>query len=135
VVTVHGLDQMHPHPDRDLVLALVRLEAAADGQSLPELVDTLRTLIADRSGLRRQLAKAGYVDADADRYRDRRYTQSALYAWSVGPDFPRLDVDSFTTTVPVEVLEVEYSLDLEGLTPYAVTGADAARLICIGGGR
>jgi hypothetical protein len=132
VVTVHGLDQLYPRPDIDLVLAMVRLEATVDGLSLPELVDALRTSIKDRAGLRRQLAKAGYVDADADRYRDRRYTQSTLYAWSVGPDFPRLDVDSFSTTVPVEVLGVEYELDLSGLTHNAATGAEAARMICTG---
>ncbi|MDI6099234.1 PD-(D/E)XK motif protein [Actinoplanes sp. NEAU-A12] len=132
MVKIHGLDQLHPSRDRDLVLALVRLEPAADGRSLPDVVDTLQTLVGDRVGLRRQLAKAGYAETDADRYRDRRYVQSNLYAWSVGVDFPRLDVDSFKTVVPDEVAGVEYELDLAGLTPYAATDRAAGQLICTG---
>lgn len=131
-VTIHGLDQLHPSRDRDLVLALVRLEAAADGRSLPDVVETLQTSVGDRTGLRRQLAKAGYAETDADRYRGRRYLQSNLYAWTVGADFPRLDVDSFKTAVPDEVVGVEYELDLAGLTPYAATDRGAGQLICTG---
>ncbi|MEU4244880.1 PD-(D/E)XK motif protein [Actinoplanes sp. NPDC026619] len=131
-VTIHGLDQLHPSPDRDLVLALVRLEKTADGRSLPDLVEALSTSIGDRSGLRRQLAKAGYAETDADRYSDRRYAQSSLYAWSVGAEFPRLDVDSFKSVVPDEVVGVEYELDLVSLTPYAATDRCAGQLICTG---
>jgi hypothetical protein len=131
-VTVHGLDQLHPSRDRDLVLVLMRLEAAPDGRSLPEIVDVLKTSIGDRTGLRRQLAKAGYAEADADRYRDRRYVRSKLHAWNVEADFPRLDVDSFKTVVPDEVVSVEYELDLAGLTPYAATDHGAEHLICRG---
>jgi hypothetical protein len=128
-VTIHGLEQLHPHPDRDLLLVMVRLEASTDGRCLPELVDALLGTVHDRAGLRRQLAKAGYVEADADRYRDRRYTATQTYAWRVDHAFPRIDVDSFTTTVPSQVLDVEYCLDLTGLTPTAAMGAGATRLI------
>ncbi len=131
-VTIHGLDQLHPSRDRELVLVMVRLEAAADGRSLPEIVTALETEVADTPGLRRQLAKAGYAEADAERYRDRRYTRSNLYAWNVETDFPRLDIDSFKTVVPHEVVGVEYELDLVGLTPYAVTDRGAEHLICTG---
>jgi hypothetical protein len=128
-VMIHGFDQLHPSHELDLVLVLVRLETAADGRSLPEVVETLQTSVGDRVGLRRQLAKAGYTDTDADRYTDRRYARSNLYAWKVGPDFPRLDADSFKSAVPDEVVGIEYELDLAGLTPYAATDRGAERLI------
>ncbi|GAA3386753.1 PD-(D/E)XK motif protein [Cryptosporangium minutisporangium] len=129
-VTIHGLDQLHVGPGHELVLAVVRLEAAADGVSLPELVEALERTIGDLAGLGRQLAKAGYVHAEADRYRARKFTQSALYAWKIDPVFPRLDVNSFAA-VPTEVVAVRYDLDLAGLTPHATAGG-AARLICTG---
>lgn len=128
-VTIHGLDQLHPQRDCELVLVVVRLEADPDGRCLPELVDTLLDTIRDRAGVRRQLAKAGYVEAEADRYRDRRYVVSQTYAWRIGQSFPRIDVESFTTAVPQQVVDVQYTLDLSGMTPYAATDDAAVRLI------
>lgn len=131
-VTVHGLEQLHPRADRELVLVVVRLEPAADGRCLPEIVASLQASIGDQPGLRRQLAKAGYADAEADRYRKRRYTASAMYAWRVDSHFPRIDVDSIPGGVPEEVVAVEYELDLSEMTGYAVTGLGAERLIRTG---
>jgi hypothetical protein len=132
VVTIHGLDQLYPAPALEIQLVLLRLEADSGGRSLPDMVDSVLNLVRDRIGLRRQLAKVGYVEADADRYRERRYTTAGMHVWTIDAGFPRIDRDSLNPGISSRIVRVEYDLDLSDVLHLAATGREAVRLIRAG---
>jgi len=118
-VHIHGIEQLQPPACGALHLIVVRLLNAADGVTLPELVERLQTKIDDRRAFTATLARAGYSQIDADHYLDRRFIVGKTTALPVDANFPRIVPSSLTGALPVEISAFAYSLDLSLLLPLA----------------
>ncbi len=109
---IGSLGQLDDSVRQPIFVAGVRLHQTASGQTLPELVSTLRVSIAGDEEARRLLAErvlvAGYFDAHADRY-PRRFDLAGIRVIEVTPGFPRLTPGA----VPTGVLKVMYDIDLD----------------------
>ncbi|WP_327275035.1 PD-(D/E)XK motif protein [Streptomyces sp. NBC_01224] len=118
---IHGLDQLEAPEGGALWLAWFRLRrtTATDvGTGFAELIGQVLGLCDDESALIDLLADAGYRPADADRYRDIRFSVSEERWYRVGPDFPGLTGEALVSAgVPVSALDVEYTIDLSGESP------------------
>ncbi|MFJ4988119.1 PD-(D/E)XK motif protein [Streptomyces sp. NPDC088732] len=117
---IHGLDQLEAPEGGSLCLTWFRLRPAAPtekGSAVPDLVERILKLCDDEPALLELLGAAGYRASDADRYREVRFLVGEERWYRVDTHFPALTRQTFSTAVPVSVLDVEYSVDLSGDVP------------------
>ncbi len=114
---IHGIDQLFPPDQGDLLLFSMRLrEEAGATNSLPALVARIRgELQADPDALGRYetaLLQAGYSFVHEEEYSKihLRVIEERLFA--VRDDFPRLTPESFSGGLPQGVERVEYEINL-----------------------
>ncbi|MFJ9635721.1 PD-(D/E)XK motif protein [Streptomyces sp. NPDC101178] len=119
---VHGLDQLEAPDEGDLWLVWIRLQrvVSADvGTGFTELIRHALDLCDDERALLDLLAEAGYRPADADLYREVRYSVGEERWYRVTPDFPSLTGQTLASAgVTVSALDVTYSIDLSGEPPF-----------------
>lgn len=119
-VRVHGADQLECPTDGRLDLVWIRLERVTDGgEGMVELVDHLRRLSDDENGLLLKLAQVGYRPTDVELYRDVRFVVREELWFEVDQSFPRLT----PTDLPVDVLDVQYSIDIASEPPHPIKEA------------
>ena len=97
-----------------------------NGESLPELVDRLRTTlhVQDVSALddfNAKLIEAGYLDSHRELYSDARYRPRKTTFFRVNEGFPRITVDDLR----VGIADCSYSVLLTACAPYELEVADA----------
>ncbi|MEU3766917.1 PD-(D/E)XK motif protein [Amycolatopsis keratiniphila] len=120
-VRIHGADQLECPLDGRLDLVWIRLERVPDGGlGLVELVEHLRRLSDDENGFLLKLAQIGYRPADIDLYREVRFVVREELWFEVGRDFPRLT----PTDLPVDIVDVQYSIDIASEPPHPIKEAD-----------
>lgn len=109
---IGSLDQLDDAVRQPLFVAACRLKQLAQGQSLPEMVASVRARVSlDAEAtvlLSERLLAAGYFDAHADGYA-RRFDQESIGLVEVTSAFPRL----LQATVPLGVTKVIYEIDLD----------------------
>ncbi|WP_262299013.1 PD-(D/E)XK motif protein [Microvirga sesbaniae] len=111
---VSNLDQLEPGANRPLTLVHVLLDGNSEsGPTLPEMVHRLRAAIAATDpaasiDFDASLIAAGYMDAHARFYTERRYLQRSERWFDVREEFPRLT----RATVPLGVGEASYTVRL-----------------------
>lgn len=109
---IGSLEQLDDSIRQPLFVAGTRLRQSAAGQTLPDLVSTMRSTAASDPEARRLLSermlRAGYYDTHADRY-PRRFDIASIRLVEVGEGFPRLTHGR----VPAGVLRVTYEIDLD----------------------
>ena len=115
VVDVFDIAQLDPSSVDRLYLFGVGLTLSEEGDSLPGIVDNIRGFLrGSQSGLMlfdKCLVYAGYRDEHAKHYTSK-YVLSRLIGLEVTEQFPSLKRGS----IPVEVFDVKYRLDLDALT-------------------
>lgn len=120
VIEVFDMVQLDPSSVCKLYLFGVALTLGEEGDSLPDIVKSLRVSLEDsQSGLQlfdKCLNYAGYRDEHADNY-SSKYLLSRLIGFEVTEQFPSLKRSS----IPVEVFDVKYRLDLDALSLPSVT--------------
>ena len=118
-VTISSLAQLDSSPEHPAFLIAVRLVLDATGSTLPELADSLSSrMLSEHAALQRfrsLLLRAGYVDLHADRYQ-RRFVRQEMRVLPVAEGFPRLT----RASVPAEILDVKYELDLDRIIVQSV---------------
>jgi hypothetical protein len=123
-VRVHGADQLECPLDGRLDLVWLRLERVQDGgEGLVEVVEHLRRLSDDETGFLLKLAQVGYRPTDVELYREVRFVVREELWFEVDQDFPRLT----PTNLPVDVLDVQYSIDITSEPPHPIKEADLHR--------
>lgn len=123
-VEIHGVKQLEP-PGARLALVLATVGEDDSGTGLPDLVEQVLGRVQDRGAAIRLLAAAGYVQADADRYRERFIVADLAHA-EVTDAMPRIVPQSFGPAgVPKGVDGVNYRLELDALDGLAVRGETA----------
>ncbi|MFC4640027.1 PD-(D/E)XK motif protein [Deinococcus hohokamensis] len=108
-VKISSLEQLEPSLGR-LMLARVALDRAAEGTTLPELVQAVRGLLDEAQGhrLTSLLRQVGYDDRDAPLYEEAHYVVAQLQFYEVDDTFPRLR----RREVPQGITAVQYTIDL-----------------------
>lgn len=120
---IESLGQLDDALHQPLFLAGVHLRLTLDGNTLPEMVDRVRTSIGDdpvRTHFDTRLLQIGYVDAARERY-ERRYTVLEIKVLPVDHSFPRLT----QATVPTGILRARYDIDLDQTPTAPTTMGDA----------
>lgn len=130
---IHGLDQLEAPEHGKLRLAWLRVNRVGSGGVgglFSERVAEALRLCDDESELLGLLAQAGYRPADADLYRDVRFTIAEERWYEVEDGFPGLTSDILTAAgVPVSVVDVEYTIDLSGEVPAPLSAEQVSHVI------
>lgn len=113
-VLIHGIDQLLPPAGGYLLLAKVTLEPTPDGSiHLAGLFKALLTLGVSRQALLDRLSILGCEDPMDPAWNSRAFSLSALQAWEVTDDFPRITSEDIKgASLPSGVTRIQYSVDL-----------------------
>ncbi|GGR73194.1 hypothetical protein GCM10010169_16490 [Micromonospora fulviviridis] len=114
-VEIHGVGQLEERPGTHLYLYIEQLERGdGDGDSVPDAVDRLLGVGADRHALLTRLASLGYRTADSAAYKRVRYGLRQRRIYLVNrPGFPRITHGSFADPKVLDhILRMRYTLDL-----------------------
>ena len=113
-----------------LLLVHVSLDERSDGigTSLPEMVATVRSLLAQHAHasllLEDSLIEAGYLDLHEERYVDRSYGIRSMDCFDVVEPMPRI----VEADLPIGVGRVSYDLSLAACEPFRVASDDVRTL-------
>lgn len=123
---IGSLEQLDDSVRQPLFVAACRFKQLARGQSLPEMVASLRARAAPDAEasalLSERLIAAGYFDAHANGYA-RRFEQESIRLVEVTAAFPRL----VQATVPLGVTKAIYEIDLDKFAGARLDIAAAAK--------
>ncbi len=124
-LTINGERQLDESPLERLFLYYLNADVRTGaGESLNTLIANIRTrLAADFPVLitfNHKLTKAGFFDAQADRYADAGYVIRAEHIFRVSGDFPRIVIADLRPGVS----EVRYSVGLSDCLPYSISDTD-----------
>jgi hypothetical protein len=118
-VTISSLAQLDSSPSRPLLLAAMRLTLDGTGTTLPELAAAISARMVPYPPavlrFRSLLLRAGYLETHAEQYH-RRFVRQAMRMFAVDEGFPRLT----RASVPPEILEAKYELDLDRIIASSV---------------
>lgn len=119
-VTISSLQQLDPTLSCPLFLMGLRFAHSDRGQTLPQVIDEVRTFLTQEepeagSLFNLRLLQFGFLPGTEDLY-DRRFILNEWLVLPVGDDFPRLTA----ATVPMEIHAAQYSLNLHPLRDRAV---------------
>lgn len=132
---VSHLVQLDDVPSGTLVLTHYRLAEAANGRTLPGLVELIRQHLRQSfpdgiAELDQRLMDAGYIDAHARLYEGRQLSVRAVRFFRVSDGFPRLRPSS----VPHGVVDASYAVDLLACFPYEIDTNTFAALLASAAG-
>ncbi|MBF4513628.1 PD-(D/E)XK motif protein [Plantibacter sp. VKM Ac-2885] len=109
-VTIHGLEQLEPYPDRPLFLVVSVFEEVDFGPTMSELVDAVRDLACDRVAIDEALRQAGWSSSAPD----LKFLARGTFVVRVSDLTPRLR-PATSGGVPVGVVHADYKVDVERL--------------------
>jgi len=128
-VSISSERQLDPQTAENLFLTHIVLEKnRASGETVNDLIWRLnerlraRTLVAR---FRKLLLSAGYNEQDAEYYSDTRFTERSVKIYRVTDDFPKIE----RGTLPPEVSNVKYSLNLSGCDGFKISESKLFELI------
>jgi hypothetical protein len=110
-ISISNADQLDISRGR-IMLGHVRFRETPLGETLPEMVETIRNGLAVEApaalpGFAAALLAAGYVDAHCDLY-DLRLAAAGIELFEVGPDFPHLAPGELRSGI----IDCSYTIDL-----------------------
>lgn len=130
---IHGLDQLEAPDSGVLWLSWFRLRrttADGAGTGFLGLIRQALRLCDDEVMLLETLSRTGYRTADADRYRGVHFVVAEERWYRVGSGFPGLTGETLSAaSIPVSVLDVEYTIDLSGEFPAPLDNDQVPRVI------
>lgn len=99
-------------------------EVNESGETLPAIIDQIRSLIALQKGpvheFEIQLFKAGYIDTQRIKYESRGYVDRDIHIFLVKNEFPRIVENDLKNGVG----DVHYTIALSSCIPFGVSEAD-----------
>jgi hypothetical protein len=104
-----------------LFLMHLSLDVRTKGETLPEIVESIRAILGKDSSSRvlfeKRLFKIGYLDIHAPKYSETSYKHRTSSYFKIEQDFPRI--------VPADlkqgVVQVRYSIEISACRSYAIT--------------
>jgi hypothetical protein len=103
-----------------LFLMHLSIDVRSNGETLPEIVESLRAILGKDSSSRelfeKRLFQIGYLDIHAPKYSETSYKHRTSGYFKIEQDFPRI--------VPVDlkqgIVQVRYSIEISACRPYAI---------------
>lgn len=122
---IHGVDQLEPPEDGDLLFYSLRLrEEAGASNTLPALVAKCRNQAQHDSDTQADidaaLAQARYSPAHEDEYEKLRLHILEEGLFLVTSQFPRLTRDRFSNGIPRGIERIEYEINLSGFSDLCI---------------
>ncbi len=107
---ISSLEQLDDVSGRTVCLTALRFSVQDGGQTLPEVIDSVRNRIGDngRVSFERNLLLAGYEDAHAPEYL-RGFILVGERNFLISEEFPRLT----RSAVPIAIRSADYEIDLD----------------------
>lgn len=128
MVEVHGLDQLEGPARGPLVLMVMRIERhPSEGRSIPAMVDELVSLGGDHAAILERLGEVGVGPDVLPHIAPLRFVERERRAFLVRDSFPRLTAGMLKSSMPPEVVDLNYRLDLNAVAP--LNSADEERLL------
>lgn len=117
---IRSLDQLDADRVSQLLLVAVSLTAGTEGRRLPDIIDEIQVIVADRPtaamALQTRLLSAGYLEAHREHY-TQHFDVSNVRCFEVGTSFPGLT----TRNIPSAVRSAKYRLDIDLIVQPAFT--------------
>lgn len=112
-----------------LFLMHLSLDVRANGETLPEMVESLRVILGkdlfSRDLFEKRLFQIGYLDIHALKYSETSYKYRTSTYFKIEQDFPRI--------VPIDlkqgVVQVRYNVELSACRPYAIAESELIKSI------
>ncbi len=128
LIEISDIDQLDDTRGR-IILAHAKLRPTAAGESLPQVISSLRTILARDSAeylsrFDELLMNAGYLDEQAGIY-DRTYELSSVDLFRVTGSFPRIR----RADVCDGIRDLHYTIELAACSPYTVEKHELGRLL------
>lgn len=125
-LTVHGLDQLEPEEERQLLIHHSVLTDNPMGIiDVPSLVCEIREQISDPEGLDTRLASAGYLSEQRDLWLEHRFTLHSSHIYRVSDDFPRIRKSDFPDgSLPAGVAKLRYDILLSNCSDFRLSPLD-----------
>ena len=98
----------------------ISLDIRVDGETLPEIIESLRAILGKDSFSRelfeKRLFQIGYLDIHALKYSETSYKHRNSSYFKIEKDFPRI--------VPADlkqgIVQVRYSIEISACRPYVI---------------
>jgi hypothetical protein len=127
-VTISNVQQLDGAGIQCMILTVVHVhENESTGESLPEMVDSLRVALPDdaRDLLDAGLEEVGYSDAHQDLYSKTRYQHIGLLHFEVRDGFPRITRDQISDGVK----RVKYEVGIDACRKFQIDEAAVLQLL------
>lgn len=129
-VVMHGISQLEPPADGELILLRYRLEKSPTGRSIPDLVASICAANVDLPTVYRRLADVGYSREDEAYYKTQKFTVRARDGWKIAEGFPCICASSFVGgCVPPGTRVLDYELDLSSAQPWRIADEELAEIL------
>lgn len=127
-ITVHGIEQLASHGDRDLDLLLLRVVDDPEGRTVDEVIKDVRRKARSTADLQMRLAAAGWAASPGED--TETFAIEEILRIRINESVPRLVAASLATaSLPDGLHDLRYELDLTALLPHA----DTAELTAVAG--
>lgn len=113
-VTIHGLHQLQPPQQGELLLVAIHVDRDEQGQKLAEIVEDLDSIGVPTGELLRRLNLTQNAIASGQ----NRYSVVDSRAFSVAPDFPGIRPERLEEEALVGVSRLQYRLNLADLSRF-----------------
>jgi hypothetical protein len=129
-IDISNLAQLENRTLPSLILRHLTLTRRSTGETLPEIVDSIETLLAatDPSASLRfgdSLLEVGYLETHRTEYNNQRYAIHQDRQFLVQNDFPRVLADDLRTGVTA----CSYSIHISACLPYIIDSFWAAQIV------
>lgn len=130
-VQISSLEQLVPPEGGDLHLRQVQLENTSAGEiRLSDLVRRCCAKASSRLEVRKLLAEMGCTDPDDPNWNGSTFNLEATRTYRVVTGFPRIVPDCFIgQSVPLGVLAIKYSIDLNRASPFLLSTDEELALL------
>jgi hypothetical protein len=119
-VTIHGIDQLDTHDDRDLDLIVLTIVNDPDGMTLTELVEETRQLAQPSATFSNLLTRSGWSQTGTQQDREPLRVQQVV-RMEVGATTPKLVPASLLLgELPPDLSDVTYRLSCEAIREHGV---------------
>lgn len=130
-LTVNGLEQLEPEPDRDLYIHHAVLSDNPLGTVvIPQLADEIRQLISDPEEFDERLASAGYLPEQHDLWLEHRFTLHETSIYRVTDAFPRIRKSDFPDgTLPPGISRLRYDIQLATCSGFRLSSSESESML------
>ena len=120
--SIHGVNQLQQPENGQLFLAFFKVEMVrTGGESVPDLVRSIRNTSINKLEFGKLLALEGYTDDDRQHYEKIRFMPVEDCLYLVDEMFPRIVPGSFVAgSLDSRVTNLSYRIDLSGETPQPI---------------